>query len=265
MLDRGLLLSITAVLVVLIAFGRTRRTHEPALSDVAFWPAIVGLVAGRLVALALDDPTSLRTARNLFLLRGGVELWPGVAAGTLTALALLRRHRQPLHATIGLLVPSAVAAWATYDLACLVRDGCPGPATSIGLRPPGLTTTQLPVGVLVGLVGLAAAAWLRKISADHATTAIILSGLLTVSALRSIESIWLPSLTEGLTRQTAQSLGVLAGTGVAAAVVVARRHMTRGASFGTPVQPPAPHADLGPRPPTPIRSDNDPSSQPTKP
>lgn len=228
MLDRGLLLSGGAVLVVLAFFGRGRRPGEPALSEVALWPALVGLAAGRLVAMALDDPASLRTGRNLFLVRGGVELWPGVAAAALTALAHLRRHRRPVGPTIGLLVPSAVAAWATYDLACLVRDGCPGPPSSFGLRPPGLTTTQVPIGVLVGLVGLGAAVALRAMSARRSATWVILGGLLTVSALRSIESLWLPTLDGRITRQTAQTLAVLAGTVTTAVLVAAGRRVTRG-------------------------------------
>lgn len=74
MLDRGLLLSVAAVLMVLGVVGRTRRGDEPALAEVALWPAVVGMVVGRLVALSLDDPASLRTMRNLLVVRGGVEL-----------------------------------------------------------------------------------------------------------------------------------------------------------------------------------------------
>lgn len=223
MLDRGLLLSVAAILMVLGVVGRTRRRDEPALAEVALWPAVVGMVVGRLVALSLDDPASLRTMRNLLVVRGGVELWPGVAAGALTALVVLRRHRMPLGSVTGLAVPAAVAAWATYDLACLVRDGCPGPASSFGLRPPGLTTTQFPVGVLVGLVGLAAAAALRRYAARWPPGRVILTGVGVVAGLRAVEAIWLPSLTGGITRQTAQSLAVLAAAGLTAGVLATRR------------------------------------------
>lgn len=262
MLDRGLLLSGGAVLVVLFLLGRTRRSDEPALSEAAFWPVVAGLVAGRLVALALDDPVSLRTGRNLLLLRGGVELWPGVAVGALTAVALLRHHRQAIHPTIVLLVPAGVAAWATYDLACLVRDGCPGPATSFGLRPPGLTTTQLPIGLLVGLIGLTAAVSLRRLSASHSNSFVLLAGLLVVSALRSVESIWLPSLTEGTTRQTAQSLGVLACT-LLATVAVARRRVTGDAPIER--EDPAPPVSPGDQASSAVRDESPQAPQPTEP
>jgi len=214
LLDGGLLFSTGAVLVVLLLLGRSRRPEEPTLADVAFWPAAVGLLVGRLVALGLDDPESLRSMSNLLLLRGGVELWPGVAAGTLTALVLLRLRARSLQATAWLLTPSAVAAWATYDAACLLRDGCPGPASPVGLRPSGLISTQLPVGLVAGLVGLGAAVALRRVASRCTTAGLIFAGLFVVSSLRSLESIWLPSLGGGLSRQWSQSIAVLAVAGI---------------------------------------------------
>lgn len=210
MRDGGFLLSAGAVLIVLLLFGRTRRPDEPTLSEAAFWPTAVGLLVGRLVALGIDDTDSLRSMSNLLLLRGGVELWPGVLAGTLAALAIVRIRHRSVATTARLLVPSAVAAWATYDLACLIRDGCPGPSSPIGLRPPGLTTTQLPVSLIAGLAGLGAAVLLRKAAPRRGTARLILTGLLVTAALRSIESIWLPSLASGLSRPWSESLVVLA-------------------------------------------------------
>jgi len=241
MLDRGLLLSIGAVLVALWLFGRTRRSDEPALSDLAFWPALIGLVVGRLVALGLDDPPGLRSMRNLLLLRGGVELWPGVAAGALAALVVLHRRHRPLADAASLLVPSAVAAWAAYDLACLARDGCPGPASPLGLRPSGLHATQLPVGVVAGLLGLAAAVALRRRPTKHSTSWLVLGALLVVSTLRSIESIWLPSLSARLTRQSATSIAVATGSCIGAALVALRRRAA-GRGSGANEQPLPPHA-----------------------
>jgi len=252
MLDRGLLLSAGAVLVAVWMFGRTRRSDEPALSDLAFWPALIGLVVGRLVALGLDDPAGLRSMRNLLLLRGGVELWPGVAAGTLAALVVLRRRHRSLADAASLLVPSAVAAWAAYDLACLVRDGCPGPASPLGLRPSGLHTTQLPVGVVAGLLGLAAAVTLRRHPTKHSTSWLVLGALLIVSTLRSIESIWLPSFSTRLTRQWATSIAVATGSCIAAAVIALQRRATRRGS-GANEQPLPSHAapELATPPPLP--------------
>jgi len=214
LLDGGLLFSAGAVLVVLLILGRTRHPEEPAVADVAFWPAAFGLLVGRLVALGLDDPESLRSMSNLLLLRGGVELWPGVAAGTLTALALPRLQARSLQATARVLVPAAVAAWATYDVACLFRDGCPGPASPVGLRPSGLTSTQLPVSLVAGLLGLGAAVVLRRAAPRCTTAGLIFAGLFVVSSLRSLESIWLPSLGGGLSRQWSQSIAVLAVAGI---------------------------------------------------
>jgi len=219
MLDRGFLLSGAAVLVVLLLFGRTRRHDEPALSDVAFAPALLGLLVGRLVALGLNDAPALRSMRNLLLLRGGVELWPGVAVGTAAALIAGRAGGRPLNATARLLVPSAVAAWATYDLACLIRDGCPGPASPLGLRPAGLSTTQFPVSVLAGLAGLAGAVALLRVRSRLSAPWLTVGALLLVSGLRVAESIWLPSLTGGFTRQRSQSLFVFLGSTTAFAVL----------------------------------------------
>lgn len=73
-----------AILVVVWAVTRLAppRTLAPAgVFDVAVWAVLGGVLAGRAAALALDDPSGLTRLSDVVVLRGGVEFWPGVAAG----------------------------------------------------------------------------------------------------------------------------------------------------------------------------------------
>jgi hypothetical protein len=225
MLDFGLLTSaITIVVVVAVA---TRWAPTPALGarsvgDRLHAPVIIGVLTGRVVAAALDDPTSLRSLRALLVIRGGVEFWPGVAAAIGVLVWGTRRRRdESAGLTLAELAPFLLWGYATWEATCLLRDGCYGPVSSIGLVPDGLTTRHFPVGLVVALgVTLLGVAlhqlwgWL-----PWAKVAAAVAG---VAAARSVASIWLPRLSDSLTRQHLQSLAVLGGCAVLAAGVTLR-------------------------------------------
>ena len=231
MLDFGLLTSaITIVVVVAVA---TRWAPTPALGarsvgDRLDGPVIIGVLTGRVVAAALDDPTSLQSLRALLVIRGGVEFWPGAAAAVAVLVWGTRRRREEsVGLTLAELVPFLLWGYATWEATCLLRDGCYGPASSIGLVPDGLTTRQFPVGLVV-----AGAVALLGVALHHlwgwSPWAKVAAAIAGVAAARSVASIWLPRLSDSLTRQHLQSLAVLSGCALLAAGVAVRGWTRRG-------------------------------------
>ncbi len=224
MIDSGLLVSIAACVLAVLAVDRLHPagTRRSSWFDLAFVPGLCGLVAGRVVTMAIEDPAGLARLRGLLILRGGAELWPGVAV-SLTVLAVRAYRGGPsFWPTTQRLAPLAVAAWGAYEAACPARGACPGPRSLFGLTPTGMLNRQLPVGLLVGIVGLGCAA--RLAARARRTTAVttVIGSVLIVSGLRSLASFWLPHLGSGITRQHAASLVVLAASGTVLALHVRR-------------------------------------------
>ena len=243
MLDFGLLTSaITIVAVVTVAarWVPTPVLGGPGVGDRLDGPVIVGVLTGRVVAAVLDDPTSLRSLRSLLVIRGGVEFWPGVVAAVAVIVWGTRRREEPVGVTLAELVPFLLWGYATWEATCLLRDGCYGPASSIGLVPDGLTTRQFPVGLVVALaVALLGAALHQRWSwSPWAKVAAAAAG---VAAARSVASIWLPRLSDSLTRQHLQSLAVLAGCAVVVVAVVVHGRTRPGRRDSWAPVAPAPH------------------------
>ena len=221
MLDFGLLTSaITIVAVVAIAarWAPTPALGRRGVADRLDAPVIAGVLVGRLVAAALDDPASLRSVRALLVIRGGVEFWPGVAAVVAALVWGMRRRREePAALTLAELAPFMLWGYATWEATCLLRDGCYGPASSLGLVPDGLGTRQFPVGLVVAAAIAALGVAVRQLWGWTAR-AKLLAAVGGVAAARSVASIWLPRLSDDFTRQHVQSLAVLGGC----ALLVAR-------------------------------------------
>ncbi len=225
MIDVGLLATIVIVLIVPSVFVRPWPASAAAsgVIDVSTGALFVGLAVGRLTAVALDDPGSLTSLSDLMIIRSGVEFWPGVAGGV-AWIAFRARHDEvaPIRRLAAITAP-ALVAWACYEAACILRDGCPGPLSSIGLRPDGLVERMFPIGLVVAAAAVGAAIvgrrWHRRGMPD---VEVIVMALLTVAIIRSIASIWLPHIGNGMTRQHRTSIvvGVIA---VIAFVVIRRR------------------------------------------
>ncbi len=227
MIDVGLLASIAIVLTVPAIFLAPwpASAANAGILDVTLGALFIGLAVGRVTALAIDDPGSLSSVSDLLIIRSGVEFWPGVIAG-LVWLAIRARGDKVAAATrIAALVPAALVAWACYEATCLIRDGCPGPATSFGLRPDGLITRMFPVGLVVAAAAVATAAlldrWHRR---GLASRQVVVLAAMAVAATRSIASIWLPHIGDALTRQHRESIIVFV---LAAGVLVALRARDR--------------------------------------
>jgi hypothetical protein len=238
MLDTGLLL--TGVLLWLVVAAAARWApvsivDRSEIVDRLIVSCVLGLIAGRLVAVVLDDPASLRSLRSLLVIRGGVEFWPGVAVA-LGALAwALRRQRLDVSVAMAELAPFLLWGYATYEAACVVRDGCYGPVSAVGLVPDGLRTRMFPVGLVVALAVFAFGFAVRHLWAWSPTAKVLLA-LGGVAAARSAAAIWLPRLGDGPTRQHLESIAVVLvviAVATATAIVRARKKAAREPSEAT--------------------------------
>lgn len=237
MTDYGLLISVLAALAVAGAVCKVRwqlRTTNRGTGfvDAVLGAAAVGLVVGRLTTVAIDDPGAVRDVADLLVLGAGVEFWPGVLGAWIAVAWSARRDGVDALERIADLAPLAMLAYGTYELGCLVRGGCYGPRSAIGLRPAGFMAAMVPVGAILGLVVAAASVAVHVLSRGPARPIVpILTGLWVVAAGRSVASFWLPRLGPALTRQHVTSLlmGVassLALTGYGIAHVRRRRAAT---------------------------------------
>jgi hypothetical protein len=224
--DYGLLVS------MIIGFGvpallatwwsLSSRDGPVGFLDVALGPAFAGLAVGRLSALALDDPSAIGSVSDMLIIRSGVEFWPGVAAAIGMLMLSSYWGLMPPFGRVADVAPLAMVGYAAYEAACVFRDGCFGPHSSFGLRPPGVSTTMLPIGWLMAAAVAAAAVGVRQLSKRGARpSVIVLSAFAAVAAVRAVGSIWLPHVGEGLTRQHITSIGVAAASTLSLGVIVA--------------------------------------------
>lgn len=235
MLDTGLLLTGAAIWLVLTLASRWAPgviAGGEALDRLAV-PAVAGLLVARLAAAILDDPASLQSLRSFLVIRGGVDFWPGVAA-TVGLLALgARRRRGRVAFDLADLAPLLLWGYATYEAACLLREGCYGPPSPLGLTPDGLRTQMFPVGVAVAVVIGALGLAVRQLWAWSPLSRIVLA-VGGVAAVRSVAAIWLPRLGPGPTRSHVESIVVLAGA-LAAGLVMAVRARRSSATGAGPI------------------------------
>lgn len=230
MMDYGLLVSIALAIAVPAALARWQGIQGfPAgsrLTDLAIGPLAVGLVGGRLVTLVLDDPQALGRVSDMMVIRSGVEFWPGVilVAGVI-AWSSRTAWVNPTDRLSGL-APYALVGYGVYEGMCLFRDGCFGPSSGIGLRPHGMDTTTVPVGLLMGIALVAGAALLSFLLRRRTSAVVVvLAATLIVATVRSVASFWLPKVGDALTRQHKLSIAV---AGVAAVGLACRPMLHRG-------------------------------------
>lgn len=151
MIDLGLAASmaVTAAAVALVARRSDHRSHvDPAVG--AF---LVATLVARVVRLAVEHPEGLLRPLEVVSVRSGVEWWAGVAAGV--AWWWWRSPLTPVAARVAALAATApllLVGAGVFSATCVVRDGCPGPASPVGLVPPGLSSRVFPTGVAIGLV-----------------------------------------------------------------------------------------------------------------
>lgn len=229
MIDIGLLATIAVMLTLPAVFIRPWPDDAvpTGILDLTLGAAFVGLAVGRVTALALDDPSSLTGLSDLLIIRSGVEFWPGAAAGIAWLAFNAHRQRASAMRRLAALVPAGLIAWACFEATCLVRGGCPGPISAFGLHPEGLVARMFPVGLAVAVVAFAVALALDRLHRRGIPDVqIVLAAAFSVGLIRSIASIWLPKVGDGLTRQHRESIAVSVLTVSALAVARTRSRTT---------------------------------------
>lgn len=220
MIDYGLLISIILAFAApeLARFWWPLRSYpeDVRFLDVALGPAAGGLVVGRITALGLDDPSSIGSLSDMAIIRSGVEFWPGVTVAVAVLALDARRAGLSPSTRIVDVAPLAMLGYAAYEASCVFRDGCFGPVSPVGLRPDGLTTTMAPIGWFVALAVVGGAIGIRHLSQrpDVPSWTIPILAVVLVAAARSVGSIWLPHVGEGLTRQHQTSIAIAAAATV---------------------------------------------------
>jgi len=230
MIDRGLVLSVAAVVaaVALAAWRWPTRVERKGSLFATVSPAdVVGVIVARLVAVALDDPFAFSRLRDLLILRGGMEFWPGVAAGVAVAAVAARRSGAAVVAKLADLAPYALVAYGAYEAACLLRDGCFGPVSGFGLRPGGLGPAELPIGLIVAVAVGGLALVVRRLGGRRDALA-LLAAVLGVGAVRSVAAVWLPRIGQAPSRPQLESIVVSAFAAVTLGWLLVTRRPGRG-------------------------------------
>ncbi len=225
MIDVGLMATIAVMLTIPAVFIRPwpPGSLRSGVLDTSLAALFAGVVVGRLTSLAFDDPGSLTSLSDVLIIRSGVEFWPGVIAGLACLAVGAKRDHVPVSLRLAALMPAALIAWAAFEAACLVRDGCPGPQSPVGLRPDGLMTTMFPIGLAVAACGTASAVILGRWHRNGAPSIeVAIAGVGAVAGIRSIASIWLPHIGSGLTRQHGESIAAVV-VAIAAMIIVGTR------------------------------------------
>lgn len=186
---------------------RVNRIDRPL--DALIGAAAVGMVVGRLVAMAGARVNPLTHPTDILIVRAGVDTVAASAAATAT---LIWMGRKDLPGFVDSLAPAALAGLAGWHAGCLWRGTCLGAAAAVpwGWAQPGSTITRHPIG-LYGAVALVLAAWLvTRVRTPWVPTGLAIGSASLVRLL--IEPVR-PSLTGG--PMWWYGLAVLAGAGVA--------------------------------------------------
>lgn len=224
MIDVRLLVAIVVAIAVPAAAARRGwhpRTLRGELLDTA-WAAVGGgVLVARLVAILVDDPSSLASLRQFLQVRSGMEFWPGVAAAIVIWALEGRGESVDAVDRLADLAPFALLSYATFELSCLWRDGCFGPASPVGIAPGGTGPSEFPVGVAVAVAVAVLAVVVRR--APWSSFPRVAAAVGGVAVVRSLASFWLPAVAPGLTRPHLESIAVGVGSTIALAVAALPR------------------------------------------
>ncbi|MEM8922351.1 MAG: prolipoprotein diacylglyceryl transferase family protein [Actinomycetota bacterium] len=238
MIDFGLLLSMLAVVGVPTLLQRRwplRTADGASFTDLAVIAIIAGVIVGRIVSVAVESPGSLGRVGDLLIIRSGVDFWPGAVAGLAVLWWDARRVGVSLVDRLADLAPLGLMAYAAYEACCLFRDGCFGPVSAFGLRPPGVATAMVPIGLIVAAAVVGLALIVRRADGGGwGAPTVVVGAVAGVAVVRSVASIWLPHVGDGLTRHHWLSIAV-AAVAVPVATMLVLRHRASAGSDTAPV------------------------------
>lgn len=230
MIDLGLVWTFVAMGAVVWAFGRIAEPvtlERGSLVDAMWMPLLVGATVARFVYLLLAGALVSTGIGGFLLVRNGVSFWPGLIAACAVVIAAARREGVDPWTRGADLAPVALAGYGTFDATCILRDGCYGPATVVGLTPSGLSQPQLPVGI----VAVTSALVLERRSTLRPRT-VALAALGAVAGFRWLTWFVLPRAPgTGAAVQWANTI-VLAGIGLVGAVKALRRPVSNRPALG---------------------------------
>lgn len=198
-------LGVSVLLAVIVPTLVAKRWAADRLPEGVWAPTsgavLAGVVAGRLLWMAVDHPSGLTAPLEVLSVRSGLAFWPAVLVGIAGSWAMAHR-RGGLAAWLSMAaaaVPYLVMSWGLMHATCLIRDGCPGPRAAIGLVPEGLSSRVLPIGLVCGAIVVAATLWwssrpaARRGSAREAAGRALLTGLALVAAARLVMGAAIPA------------------------------------------------------------------------
>ncbi len=213
MIDAGLLSSMAVIVAVVFVVKRwvpPLTLGTDTLGGVVANPVCAGVIVARLVAAALDDPSSLGRPKDLLLIRGGMDFWAGALAAVVVAGIGAHRAKIPVVARLGDLAVYALVSYAAFEATCVLRDGCFGPLSPIGIRPRGLGAPEFPTGLFVGLAVLALAVVVRRCARQSGGVAVwVAAGGLAF--VRFAAAFALPHIATGPSRPQVEAGAVIVG------------------------------------------------------
>lgn len=234
MIDLGLIWTLVAMGAVVWAFGRIAdpvTLERGSLVDAMWLPLLVGAAVARFVYLLLAGALVSTGIGGFLLVRNGVSFWPGLIAGCAVVIVAARRDRVDPWMRVADLAPVSLAAYGAFEATCILRDGCYGPVSVVGLIPSGLSQPQFPVGIVVGGAAVASAVVLERWWALRPRT-VVLAALGSVAGLRWISWFVLPRAPgTGAGVQWTNTV-VLVGVGLAHAVISLRRLVSNRSALG---------------------------------
>lgn len=222
----GLVVILTIVLTSVAArwwWSDGMDDNGSTLSDLAWVPLLVGVVSARVATVLVDHPAGIVSLKEVMIIRGGTDFWIGVAAGV-AAIGLTVKDRYGVVPRLALLAPFGLIAYGVYHAGCVIQDGCPGPASSIGLAQSGIYQTVFPVGLIGGLVAVVAGLWFMRRPPSVSPMIVVAVLLAVLAVIRLTVSVLTPSLVAFPSRDQALSVvAIVAAAGVATADLVERR------------------------------------------
>ena len=167
------------------------------LWEIAITAGVVGLAAGRLVAMARGGVNPLAHPGDLILVRAGVDTVGATVAALATTAWLARTN---LREQLDGLAPAALFGVAGWHAGCLLRDACLGTPSELpwAWALPGSDITRHPVELYAAIL-LAVAAWLLfRLRLRYPAPGLVSAlALATAGAARLITEPMRPSLFAG--------------------------------------------------------------------
>lgn len=225
MIDTGLVVTMIVIAVgcsLLLRIAPPTGGDRDRIYDLAIGPLFIGIIVARLVAMAFDDLGRALRLRDVLLLRSGMEFWAGLAAALAFATWRWRKDPLPRWGLLAAVIPYGLWTYALYEGTCLVRDGCLGPRSPIGLTPIGLSHRVFPVGLAVAAATFAIGFILRRARLLRPETVVAI-GLGSLAGVRAVASVWLPAI--GPSRIQRESIAVALLVPVVWALDLVRRRV----------------------------------------